>query len=692
MKFVLSLIGIIFPALLWAQGENNHWAFGHNVGLDFNQNPPVIFQTQLQCWESGSIFFSDASGNPLFYSNGNDVWDATNSIMPNGSGIDGNGAASPGFPCSAAQGTLAAQTVTNPNQYYLFTLDAVEDVPPFGLGKLRYSVIDMSLNSGLGDVVATQKNIVLEDSLCEKMVLIPGDACNYWLIVHHVSKPIYYAFKIDAGGIHTIPVVSTGILQGMMGIGMMAVSPDTRRITLSHYLSGFEMAAFDKSNGEITNVNQFSNQNQGGMSSHCFSDDNSKLYLSRNSRLMQYDATLFPNINAMETSGIEIATGSNAPFGYMRRGPDKKIYIATYDNPSLAVINDPNNAGLACNYDLNGVLLPPSAQFINPLSPNYPYYGLGVGQSVLSMQGLVGPGPSSRKDTLICPGAKLTFAVPQGRDYYLWSNGNTTSSLQTTEPGVYWVHSWQNCMKYADTFVVNMVALNNWSLGNDTTLCPGASLLLNAYDPVIGHYQWPDGSTGNSYTVTQPGTYYVKVLVEGCMFADTLNVSVFNTYARILENDTVVCNDNTIVLHADASPESSYLWNDGSRESFLEAHTSGTYIVEATNQCGTYVDSVKVTMEFCDCRSFVPNAFSPNGDGRNDVFELQLSCPKVEFFQLYIFNRYGQRIFQAELPDQRWDGTFNGKPLDTGTYFYYLKYKGVNREAVEKKGDITLIR
>jgi gliding motility-associated-like protein len=692
MKSALSLIGIFLPALLWAQGENNYWAFGHNVGLDFNQNPPAVFMTQLQSWESGSIFFSNPSGSPLFYSNGNEVWNAANNVMPNGSGIEGNGPASPGFPCSAAQGTLAAQTVSNPNQYYLFALDAVEDVPPFGLGKLRYSVIDMSLNGGMGDVIAAQKNIVLEDSLCEKMVLVPGDGCNYWLIVHHVNKPLYYAFKIDAGGIHTVPVVSTGILQGLMGIGMMAVSPDTRRITLSHYMSGFEMAAFNKSNGEISNVNQFANTSQGGMSSHCFSEDNSKLYLFRNSRLVQYDATLFPNLSAMEASGIEIATGINAPFGYMRRGPDKKIYIATYIRPSLAVINDPNNMGLACNYDPNGIALPSFAEFSNPASPVNPYYGLGVGQPVLSMQGLVGPGPASRKDTLVCPGTKLTFTVPQGRDYYLWSNGNTTPSFNATAPGVYWVHSWLNCVKYADTFVVDMVSLHNWDLGSDTTLCPGASLQLSAYNPAIDYYQWPDGTSGSSYYVTRPGTYYVKANVDGCTFADTIKVSVFNTYARIREDDTTLCIGKHIVFHADASPESGYLWNDGSTGATLEVDGPGTYTVEATNQCGKYTDSVKVAMISCNCNSFVPNAFSPNGDGRNDVLEIQLNCPQVDFFQLQIFNRYGQRIFLAEQPGQQWNGTFNGKPLDTGTYFYYLKYRGANHGTVERKGDIVLLR
>lgn len=692
MKYILLFSGILLPLLLQAQKENNYWAFGHNAGLNFNQNPPTVFPTELQSWEGGSVFFSDAYGNKLFYSNGNTVWDAGNNIMPNGTGLLGNGPASPGFPCSSAQGTVAAQSISDPDQYYLFTLDAVEDVPPSGMGKLRYSVIDMSLNGGMGDIVAGQKNIVLEDSLCEKMVLIPGDGCHYWLVVHHVAQPVYYAFRIDAGGIDPAPVTSTGILPGMMGIGMITVSPDTRRITLSHYLSGLEIAAFDKTTGMVSNASQFSATNLFGMSTHCFSADNTKLYLCRNYRLLQYDATLFPNINAMEASAVEIATSGNAPFGYMRRGPDDKIYIPAYTNPNLAVIHNPNDPGAACNYDLSGIALPTFAQFPNPVSPSNPYYGLGLGQPVLSIQNLVGPGPGSLKDTLVCAGAKLTFSVSTGRDHYVWNTGNTTHTITVSQPGTYWVHSWLGCRIYADTFVVHTIALNDWSLGNDTTICSDASLTLDAFDPAIDHYQWSDGSTASTYTATAAGSYMVKADVDGCSFSDTLNIAVYEPYVAIRQRDTTLCNDRTIKLEATAWPKSSYLWSNDVADSVLLVKAPGSYVVEATNICGTYTDSVKIDMIRCDCRSFIPNAFSPNGDGHNDLFELQLNCPRVEAFQLFIFNRYGQCIFQSDNPGRKWDGFFKGIPLDAGTYFYYLRYQGAGLETVEQKGDIVLIR
>ncbi len=142
MKLVLLFFGYaMIPCSMPSPGKDRiiYWAFGHNVGLDFNQNPLVIFQTELQCWKGGSVFFSDPAGNPLFYSTVMKQWDATNSIMPNGSGLTGNGPASPGFPLLLQRKrTVAAQTVINPDQYYLFTTGCCRGCAAFMcLGKVK---------------------------------------------------------------------------------------------------------------------------------------------------------------------------------------------------------------------------------------------------------------------------------------------------------------------------------------------------------------------------------------------------------------------------------------------------------------------------------------------------------------------------------------------------------------------------
>jgi gliding motility-associated-like protein len=92
------------------------------------------------------------------------------------------------------------------------------------------------------------------------------------------------------------------------------------------------------------------------------------------------------------------------------------------------------------------------------------------------------------------------------------------------------------------------------------------------------------------------------------------------------------------------------------------------------------------------CNVAFPNAFTPNGDGKNDVFR---PFPQAKGFHTYhvfrIQNRWGQTVFECTNNKAEWDGTFNGVPQDMGVYFYYLKYD-CGGKTLEEKGDVTLIR
>ncbi len=88
----------------------------------------------------------------------------------------------------------------------------------------------------------------------------------------------------------------------------------------------------------------------------------------------------------------------------------------------------------------------------------------------------------------------------------------------------------------------------------------------------------------------------------------------------------------------------------------------------------------------------LPNAFSPNGDGLNDVFIPVISNGKGYIpLDFSIYNRWGQRIFYSVNPELGWNGTYNDKPADMGTYYYYIRYSIGNKEFI-KKGDVTLMR
>jgi gliding motility-associated-like protein len=160
---------------------------------------------------------------------------------------------------------------------------------------------------------------------------------------------------------------------------------------------------------------------------------------------------------------------------------------------------------------------------------------------------------------------------------------------------------------------------------------------------------------------------------------------------NILERDTTICNNTTITLHAVLEPSGTYTWNTGAGNATIDISKSGTYIAGGTNACGSFTDSVKVATVSCDCIVFVPNAFSPNDDGANDLFEIGVAC-EMKTFSFSIFNRYGERVFHTSDLNVLWDGTFKGKPCDAGTYFYYTSYTNIRDIKAQKKGDLILFR
>lgn len=681
---VLCLILMMATGSVMGQNESNKWVFGHNNGLDFNTTPPAFFQTSNISLE-GCASVADASGNLLFYSNGNDVWDAGGTIMPNGSGILGNGTA--GFaPCSSAQGVAIIHSLANANQYYLFTLDASEQINSFNYpGYLRYSVVDMSLNGGNGDVVSGQKNIMLDTAMTEQMTVVKGAGCYYWLLSHRNNSTLYRAFKIDASGIHPA-VASNGVAMGSIGSGQIKVSPDGSRVANgnTYATSQIELGTFNNATGIVSNTFLIDSVAFTVRLGTCFSPDNSKLYISSmNGTLAQYDLAAWPNAAAI--TATKTLLGNPYQYSQMRNGPDGKIYVAIYQNhPYISVINDPNNAGTACNFVLNGLAQPSWASFAVPGAP----YGHGLGNDLVTGVS-ADTTVSTTTDTLLCAADTFMVAAPSGFNDYLWSDGVTTPSRPLDNDGTYWVYSYQNCSLTVDTFKVRFLRLDI-NLGPDTAICNNGQLLLDAGN-AGDSYLWQDGSTDPTFLVTGKGTYSVTLQKEDCITRDTIVIDTFEPYLDITEEDMTVCNGETVVLHATANPLSTYQWNNGSTVPDITVTEAGTYIVTGTNACGTFTDSVTIAMENCDCRSFIPNAFSPNGDQINDVFRIRTNCASTDF-AMSIYNRYGQRIFFSRSPDTGWDGTFNGNAMDTGTYFYYVKFKGPRGDTFERKGDLTLLR
>ena len=137
----------------------------------------------------------------------------------------------------------------------------------------------------------------------------------------------------------------------------------------------------------------------------------------------------------------------------------------------------------------------------------------------------------------------------------------------------------------------------------------------------------------------------------------------------------------------------TYLWNDNSIFPKRTISEKGVYILQITlPPCAPALDTQLVFA--CACNVFVPNAFTPNGDGKNDLFKPTFTCiTPPENYSLHIYNRWGNMIFYTKLQDDAQDGTYLGSKEDGGTYFYYIKYIDPNTgKESNYNGDVTLIR
>jgi gliding motility-associated-like protein len=142
----------------------------------------------------------------------------------------------------------------------------------------------------------------------------------------------------------------------------------------------------------------------------------------------------------------------------------------------------------------------------------------------------------------------------------------------------------------------------------------------------------------------------------------------------------------------------TYLWSDGSTEPQLTVNEEGTYVVGVSNECETVVQEVQISYDDDDINSYlyIPNAFSPNGDGNNDQFKVYPSPNvSVESFELIVFDRWGNHLYDTSNTSEGWDGTLNSKAFNPGVYVYHLRIK-VNSCGrtldLFKKGDVTIVK
>lgn len=265
-------------------------------------------------------------------------------------------------------------------------------------------------------------------------------------------------------------------------------------------------------------------------------------------------------------------------------------------------------------------------------------------------------------DTICAIMGESILEGPPGMESYLWSDGSTDSILQVHNAGTYSLQVSNGCFDYTNSFTVYDEDVPIVDFGPDTLLCQGNTLRLSSNGHPI---QWSDGSRSQELLVNSEGLYWGSYSNSCGVFSDSIYVGFQDSLDYVIV-DTVICLDDTLT-YTISEPSDSIWWYNGSTSPQHQMTSAGDYTFYKQNSCGTVESTIRLELVDCECEVYIPTAFSPNGDGINDLFEVDHSC-LLFGFEIQIFDRWGGLVFQANDSEFKWDGRVNGELLPEGLY------------------------
>jgi type IX secretion system substrate protein len=473
---------ILLPCALSAQviSTNSNWYAGDYAGVTFLTNPPTAltdtgYGSPLNGMNTieGCATVSNSNGQLLFYTNGTSVWNRNHAIMSNSASPNGLTGS-----YSSAQSAVIVPSLSNRNQYYVFTV---------GGAAHAYSIVDMSLDSGLGDVSSTVKNVELLNELGNSLsgtciealtACKNDDQTGYWVLIPNGNR--LHAYLVDASGVATVPVVSNLSFSltpypAEHSIGFIKASPNSDKVTVGYFTSATNPASdvgqlkvysFNNATGALTSDYLLTIDHLGtyGME---FSPDGSILYASQG---LDHDPA--------QLVIIDLATGNyrteTVAYPYyissIQRGPDDEMYIpgATYLHK---IVNQNSYSTATLSY--NVIDLNPSVQL--PGGPTNRIADLCLPQLVQNLH----------------PCIDLVLDAPETSTPYLYKHAKITTQKNTSASTSYSISSGKDI-----TFRAEMIELMP-----DTHVASGSIFLGKVEDCGINPNLRPGNGTSFNKTV-----------------------------------------------------------------------------------------------------------------------------------------------------------------------------------------------
>ena len=705
---LLLTYGAALP-FLYAQ-QNNTWYFGINAGLNFNAgNITIPYATRGSAMVSfeGSACHSDINGNIVLYTNSRTIYNKNHDPILNGSGLLGHE--------STYQSSLIVPMPNHDSIFYVFTADAYENEYENGY---RYSIVNMNRNNGNGEVIT--KNILLYGPSSERLTGARHvNGIDVWIITNDNSTNTFRAYLLTCNGVQAPVISTTGLLMDQyasMNIGALKVSPDGRMLCQTHFrdinevfLTNFaQLFSFDNATGIISNPKTI-RVNGNGYNVAEFSPDSRLLYLTKpySNSIDQFNVQL-PTAAAIINSRYSIAS----PLGLygIQAGPDNKIYV-NKSLTQLCVINNPNMQGIGCDLEVNKIDLDGRSGgigFPNVINdyPFDPYTNFSI-QVVDSCEGII---------------QFNGFTNLRGNVTWEWDFGDgITSNLQNP------VHDFAD---HVNLYYVKLTirASNSCGYIERARAIPAAGLFAKAnfeavsvcdsgyvrfinnsytYPQRLVEYFWDfgDGNTSTdanpSHVYNNSGLYQVKLVAittTACVRDSiTTSLNLEKLVINAVPDQSVINEGQDVQLDVSGGGD-RFFWTPAAglsnayiRNPVATPLRDTTYIVTAQTNSGC-IDSDTITIKVINLTDvYIPTAFTPNNDGRNEVFKPTIGL-LFTLREFTIYNRWGQKLYSTKQRENGWNGKWNGDPQPAGVYVWTIKVLNADGALIERKGTLVLIR
>ena len=338
-----------------------------------------------------------------------------------------------------------------------------------------------------------------------------------------------------------------------------------------------------------------------------------------------------------------------------------------------------------------------SVQWLNgPATPNYSVQNSGNYQVTATLNGcsltdvvnvsvISLPNWNLGPDVTVCADQPYSYTTSQT---VLWGNGTSGSSLPISSSGmIYGTYFYQGC-PMLDSALVTVISPPVVDLGVDTTLCTGGSIAFSFNEQLT----WNNSTLSSSFQSNSEGLITASYSDGVCIVSDSIFISILDPIVIPFGNNYTYCQGDTVTLTATSPTAEYFLWFDGTELSSHVFYESGNYSVTVSNGCESVSRNWNMEFEDCNVYFYIPNSFTPNNDGVNDIWFPEINgWTEVE---TWVFNRWGEIVFYSSNPNNPWVGEVRdgGYFAPDGVYSYLIKAKFTNGEAREFNGFISLIR